>query len=238
MQKFSSLGLSPTLGTWVLDFLTADWQDPQHQVVADFGECWEGNHLLSNNSKTKEVLIDFYRTSTHWWTSRVWTFRWWTPWNNWVGCSPQQETQLVSNTDAMDKNGQSRLYLLKRLRSFRVRSALLRTFYHTMMASAVFCIAGWGGSRTDRDRKRLNKLLQRAGCVLGCSLNMKMVSNLYDVSCVPLVWKTVESFSHIFNQKMVSHLCEVSCRLSWGKTIENLSLMCYMKIVSCLCEET
>lgn len=68
------------------------------------------------------------------------------------------------NTDALYKKGESRLHLLRRLRSFGVSSAFLRTFYDTVVVSAVFyALMCWRGSGTKRNRKRLDKLVKEAG---------------------------------------------------------------------------
>ncbi|KAI3364708.1 hypothetical protein L3Q82_011474, partial [Scortum barcoo] len=42
------------------------------------------------------------------------------------------------NTNALVKKGNSRLFLLRRLRSFGVQGPLLRTFYDSVVASAIF----------------------------------------------------------------------------------------------------
>ena len=66
-----------------------------------------------------------------------------------------------------DKKGQSRLHLLRRLMSFGVQGALLRTFFFdTTVASAIFYEACWGSSISTVDRKRLARLIKKASCVL------------------------------------------------------------------------
>ena len=48
---------------------------------------------------------------------------------------------------------------------------LLRTFYDTVVASAIlYAVVCWGSGSTERDRKRLNKLVRRASSVLDCPL--------------------------------------------------------------------
>ena len=72
------------------------------------------------------------------------------------------------NTDAVYKKTQSRLFFLRRLRSFDVCSRMLRMFYQSAVASVLFYAAVcWGGSVMDKDAKRLNKLVKKAGSVLG-----------------------------------------------------------------------
>ncbi|TWW80191.1 hypothetical protein D4764_01G0000060 [Takifugu flavidus] len=83
------------------------------------------------------------------------------------------------NTDALVKKGNSRLFLLRRLRSFGVQGPLLRTFYYSVVGSAIFYgIVCWSSSITDRDRKRMDRLVRRASSVLGCPLDsVEVVGN-------------------------------------------------------------
>ncbi|KAI3352520.1 hypothetical protein L3Q82_005460 [Scortum barcoo] len=46
-----------------------------------------------------------------------------------------------SNTEAVYKKGMSRLYFLRRLRSFNVGSRMLEIFYQSVVASAIFFAA-------------------------------------------------------------------------------------------------
>ncbi|KAL1248243.1 hypothetical protein QQF64_021561 [Cirrhinus molitorella] len=68
--------------------------------------------------------------------------------------------------------GQSRLYLLRRLRSSGVQGALLRTFYDSVVASAIlYGVVCWSSSITERERKKLDKVIKRSSFVLGCRLD-------------------------------------------------------------------
>ena len=54
---------------------------------------------------------------------------------------------------------QSCPHLLRRLRSFGVRRTLLKTFYESDVASALFYAAVcWGGGRGNKDRRKIDKL--------------------------------------------------------------------------------
>ena len=76
------------------------------------------------------------------------------------------------NTDHLYKKGQSRMYFLRRLRSFNICSKLLSMFYQPVVASILFyAVVCWGGSTTKRDSSRLDKLIRRAGSVVGCKLD-------------------------------------------------------------------
>ena len=76
------------------------------------------------------------------------------------------------NTDALYKKGQSRLFFLRKLRSFDVCSRLLTQFYHTVVAGAVFyAVAVWGSGLRRADRDKLNKIVRKANSVVGGGLN-------------------------------------------------------------------
>ncbi|KAI3353343.1 hypothetical protein L3Q82_019885 [Scortum barcoo] len=54
----------------------------------------------------------------------------------------------------------------------RLVAPLLRTFYETVVASVVsYAVVCWGGGCSERDKKRLNRLIKRASSVCGCPLD-------------------------------------------------------------------
>ena len=62
-------------------------------------------------------------------------------------------------------NGQSRLHLLRKLRSFGVQGALLTTFYDFVVASVmVYGVICWSSSISAAGRARLDKLVREASC--------------------------------------------------------------------------
>ncbi|KAI3356653.1 hypothetical protein L3Q82_003287 [Scortum barcoo] len=60
-----------------------------------------------------------------------------------------------------------------------LQGPLLRTFYDSVVASAIFYgIVCWASSITDRDRRRMDRLVRRASSVLGCPLDsVEVVGN-------------------------------------------------------------
>ena len=73
-----------------------------------------------------------------------------------------------ANTEAVYKKGMSRLYFLRKLRSFNVCSKMLEIFYQSVVASALFfAVVCWGNSIRASDTNRLNKLIKKAGSVIG-----------------------------------------------------------------------
>ena len=76
-----------------------------------------------------------------------------------LGVHLDDKMDWTINSDALYKKGQSRLYFLRKLRSFEVCREMLVMFYQAVMASVIFFAAvGWGGNVSKRDSTRLNRL--------------------------------------------------------------------------------
>ncbi|TWW72645.1 hypothetical protein D4764_15G0000390 [Takifugu flavidus] len=134
------------------------------------------------------------------------------------------------NTDALVKTSNSRLFLLRRLRSFGVQGPLLRTFYDSVVGSAIFYgIVCWSISITDRDRKRMDRLVRRASSVLGCPLDsvevvgngrmMAKLSSMLNNTSHPLQ-DTLTALGSSFSERLLHPRCvkergPLQLRVSW-----------------------
>ncbi|KAI4896520.1 hypothetical protein NFI96_029536, partial [Prochilodus magdalenae] len=89
-----------------------------------------------------------------------------------LGVHLDNKLDWSSNTSAVFKRGQSRLYFLRKLRSFGVCTKLLWTFYQSVVASAIFySVVCWGNSINKTAINKLNKLVKKAGSVIGLKLD-------------------------------------------------------------------
>ncbi|KAK3537287.1 hypothetical protein QTP70_006980 [Hemibagrus guttatus] len=78
----------------------------------------------------------------------------------------------TANPDALCRGGQRWLYFLRRLASFNICKKMLQMFYQTVVASALFYAAVcWGGSIKKKDASRLDKLVRKAGSIVGSELD-------------------------------------------------------------------
>ncbi|KAI3374214.1 hypothetical protein L3Q82_005939 [Scortum barcoo] len=130
-------------------------------LFKDFADWCLWNNLQINAGKTKELVVDFRRRShsppapvsiqgTDIDTVKSYKY---------LGVHLNDSLDWSDNTNALVKKGNSRLFLLRRLRSFGVQGPLLRTFYDSVVASAIFFgIVCWASSITDRDRRRMDRL--------------------------------------------------------------------------------
>ncbi len=166
MQKFSN-------NTAVVACIKENEEGEYRKLVSDFVEWCQKNQLILNTSKTKEIVLDFRRQLPT--TLPV--------------CIEGEAVEIVPsykylrltldnkldwslNTDHIYKKGQSRLYFLWRLASFNICTKLLQMFYNSVVASVLFfAVACWGGSGSKRNIQRLNKLIKKAGSVVGLKLD-------------------------------------------------------------------
>ncbi|TWW71601.1 RNA-directed DNA polymerase from mobile element jockey [Takifugu flavidus] len=162
--------------------LITDGDDTEYrELIQGFVDWSLRNNLQINAGKIKELVVDFRRRNnpppapvnilgTD--VDVVESYKY-------LGVHLNNNLDWTHNTDALVKKGNSRLFLLRRLRSFGVQGPLLRTFYDSVVGSAIFYgIVCWSSSITDRDRKRMDRLVRRASYVLGCPLDsVEVVGN-------------------------------------------------------------
>ena len=140
------------------------------EQVEKFVEWCDENHLVLNTNKTKEIVIDFRKKKVHepdpivikgTQVERVETHKY-------LGVIFDSKLNFSANTEAILKRVNPRLYCLRKLRSFHVNNKILSSFYRAAISSVLlFGVVCWGGSVTDRDRSRLNKITRKAGQVTG-----------------------------------------------------------------------
>ncbi|XP_078810605.1 uncharacterized protein LOC144994967 [Oryzias latipes] len=188
-------------------------------VITDFVSWCEVNHLLLNTSKTKELILDFKRSSPSQSPVNIQgsdievvdTFKY-------LGVHLNNRLDWSNNTDALYRRGQSGIHLLRRLRSFGVCRQLLRTFYDTVVASVVlYGVVCWAGGSAGRSLKRLNKLVRKAGSVLGCTLesieevaDRRMLAKLTSIMDNPShpLHQTVEALTSSFSTRLLHPQCK------------------------------
>lgn len=72
----------------------------------------------------------------------------------------------------MFKKAQSRLFFLRKLRSVGISKTPLHVFYQGILANVLFYVVlCWGGRITVGDKNRINKMIMKAGSVIGLTTN-------------------------------------------------------------------
>lgn len=151
-----------------------DGQEGEYRsLVEDFVMWCRANHLQINTAKTKEMVVDFRRSrppvqQTSIEGSDVEVVRTY----RYLGLQLDNKLDWSFNTETLYKKAQSRLYFLRRLGSFKICQKLLLMFYQSVVASVLFyAVVCWGGSIKKRDASQLDRLVRKAGSVVGTKLD-------------------------------------------------------------------
>lgn len=134
---------------------------------------WRGIYNRATPQRQKEMIIHFRRSkpplqpvNTCGVDIEV------VPSYKYLGVHLDNKLDWSLNTDALYKKGHSRLFFLRKLRSLDICSKMLQMFYQSVVASVLFYAAVcWGGSIRHKDARRLDKLVKRAGSVIGVRLD-------------------------------------------------------------------
>ena len=127
-----------------------------------------------------------------------------------LGVHLNDKLAWTTNTDVLYKRGQSYLHQLTRLRSLRVCKTLLRIFYNSVIASTLFyTVVCWGGGCTNRDRRRIGKLVRKSSSVLELRRDGRPKEDVgrADNSHHPL-HKTIGALSSSFSQRVKHPHCK------------------------------
>ena len=182
-------------------------------MVDNFVTWCELNHLQLNIAKTKDLVVDLRRTRTpltqisilghnvdivgH---------------NKYLGVFIDNKLDWTKNTEVLYKQGQSRLYLLRRLRSFNICRTMLRMFYESVVTSAIlFAVVCWGSRVRVADANSHNKLIRKASDVVGIKLDF--LTAVLDRRILLKLWAILQHGSHPRHNALVELRSTFSERL-------------------------
>jgi len=129
-----------------------------------------------------------------------------------LGVHIDNKMDWTKDTDAVYKKGQSHLYFLRRLRSFNVCKTVLQMFYHSVVTSVIFyAVVCWGSRVKAADANRLNKLIRKAGSVLGVEL--KSLGEVSERRMLSKLLSIMDNASHPLHSTLASYQSTFSRRL-------------------------
>ncbi len=190
--------------------ITGDDESEYRAVVDNFVTWSESNHLQLNVTKTKELVVDLRRLKAPVTPTSI----------KGVSVDVVEEYRYLGvyhklnwckNVDTVYRKGQSRLYFLRLLRSFNICRTMLSMFYESVVASAImYAVVCWGSSLRVRDINRLNRIIKKAGHVVGEELDSLIeVSERRMLSKI----KTIREFhSHPLYNVLISYRSSFSNR--------------------------
>ncbi|KAG5271385.1 hypothetical protein AALO_G00179100 [Alosa alosa] len=171
--------------------------ETQYRLEVDHLTTWcRDNNLLLNVSKTKEIVVDFRRGHTQHLPltiNGVVVER--ASSTKFLGVHISEDLSWTTNTASLAKRAQRRLYFLRKLRRASAPPAIMTTFYRGTIESILSsCIAVWGGSCTEYNRKALQRIVNTAGRIIGASL--PSLKDIYTTHLTRKATKIVSDASH------------------------------------------
>ena len=154
------------------------------------------NNLLLNVSKTKEIIVDFRRGHTQHppltingaAVERVSSTKF-------LGVHISEDLSWTTNTASLAKTAQRRLYFLRKLKRASAPPPILCTFYRGTIESILSsCVAVWGGSCTNYNRKTLQRIVNTAGRIIGAPL--PSLQDIYNTRLTRKATTIVRDASH------------------------------------------
>ena len=140
--------------------------------VESFVQYCDGNYLELNVGKTKEMLIDFRRTSTEpepivikgMEVERASEYKY-------LGVMLDNKMTWEIQIDQIIKKLNSRMCCLRKMSSFHVRPEILKMFYNSTICGVWrYCLICWGGNVCKKEQDRLDKIIGRAERIIGDEL--------------------------------------------------------------------
>ena len=141
--------------------------------IENFVNWCDKNYLYLNVSKMKEMCIDFRKNQRcpkpvyikGEAAERVDTYKY-------LGVVFDSKLNWKENINSVLKKVNSRMYCMRKLRSFGVNSDMLVTFHNAVICSIImFGSVCWGGNISKLDRGSLEKIVKKAGHVVGKPLD-------------------------------------------------------------------
>ncbi len=156
----------------VLLSLLQGHQSNHNCALPEFVRWCEDSFLDLNVSKTKEIIIDFRKSSVYPKPSTihgekvqiVQTYKY-------LGTVFDSQLKFSKNTDSIVKRANQRSHLLRKLNSFDISRNILRTFYQTFIESLLtFSFICWFGGLSVKDKKCLNDIIRVCSKITGVQL--------------------------------------------------------------------
>ena len=145
-----------------------------HKQTENFVNWCDKNYLYLNVSEMKEMCIDFRKNQRcpkpvyikGEAVERVDTYKY-------LGVVFDSKLNWKENINSVLTKENSRIYCMRKLRSFGVNSDMLVTFYNVVIHSIImFDSVCWGGNISKLYRGRLEMIVKKVGHVVGKPLDM------------------------------------------------------------------
>ena len=194
-------------------------EDYVHYINAlnTFVNWCESNFLELNVDKTKEMIIDFRKNKEDpepvilkgKTVERVHSYKY-------LGTIIDDTLSWSQNTASILSKANTRVYCLRKLHTFHVNTDMLQLFFSSVVCTVLtFGVTCWGGNITQGDKDRIDRLIRKAGRVIG--RNQDTLTDAYNDRLYKKVTNIFDDDTHPLRQEFDRLLIERSGRLRTPK---------------------
>ena len=120
------------------------------------------------------------------------------------------------NTSQILSKANTRVYCLRKLHTFHVNTDMLQLFFSSVVCTVLtFGVTCWGGNITQGDKDRVDRLIRKAGRVIG--RNQDTLTDAYNDRLYKKVTNIFDDDTHPLRQEFDRLLIERSGRLRTPK---------------------
>lgn len=190
--------------TTVVGLITDNDESAYREEVEQLIAWCKKHNLALNTKKTKEMVVDFRRTS----------HRHHPPLTingsevdivhsvKFLGFHLTDELTSRDNTTVIIKRAQQRLYSLRRLKKVDLPIPALIMFYRgTIESILTYCISCWFGNSTADERHKLNRIVRTAEKIIGASL--PCIQDIYTERCVHRANSIIKDFTYFLRDMFI-----------------------------------
>ena len=138
-------------------------------VTDDFVRWCEDSHLQLNESKTKDMAIDFRKNAN---TPELITIKGQAIEQvksyKYLGTIIDSTLNFKLNCEAVCRKGHQRLFCLRKLSRFHIDRTMMTLFYRAFIESVLtFSLVSWFGNLPVKERNSLNQIIKWSGRLIG-----------------------------------------------------------------------
>ena len=198
--------------TALIGLITENDEAAYKHEIQNFVSWCDDNFLQLNVKKTKEMVIDFRQKKPNTDSveikgekvEKVKTYKY-------LGVVFDDKLSWREHADTTARKIHSRMYCLRKLRSFNVSQKILQMFYTAVIGSVLtFGMSCWGGNLSKQDKGRLDKLIRKAGGVIG--RKQDDLGTLHDRVVIRKYHKIMSDNTHPLREEFESRKTERSNR--------------------------
>ena len=174
--------------------------------ISDFVSWCNSHSLQLNVSKTKEMIIDFRKNnSTHnkifikdQEVETVENYKY-------LGININNKLDWHTHAKSVISRINQRIHFVRKLNYFRIDKKLISLFYRSTVNSIIsFCIGAWGGNTTEKDFKKINRIVKCATKLTG--IDQDTFEEIFISTCINKFKRILRDPSHpLYNQIMFSN---------------------------------